>query len=158
MTRPRRRHYAFAAIVLLMIGFLVTSFRVTVVHGDSMLPTYKNGQMVIVNRLSRGYRRGDVVLVEAGNEVLIKRIAYLAGDEMPLNHTWMFGEVAHYFEATQNLRAPLKVPAGHVVVLGDNLNVSDDSRAFGPVPVEQIYGRVVNAPSRPGQSESGRQQ
>jgi signal peptidase I len=155
MTRPRRRHYAFAAIVLLLIGFLVTSFRVTVVHGDSMLPTYKSGQMVIVNRLSRGHQRGDVVLVEAGNEVLIKRIAYLAGDEMPADHAWMFGDVAHYFEATQNQNAPLKVPAGHVVVLGDNPNVSDDSRSFGPVPIDQIYGRVVNAPSRPGQTQSG---
>ena len=146
MIRPRRRHYALAAFMVVMVVFMLTSFRVTVVHGDSMLPTYKNGQMVIVNRLSRDVRRGDVVLIEAGNEILIKRIAYLPGDVLPLNHSWMFGDVAHYFEPTDRRDAPLRVPPGHVVVLGDNLSVSDDSRAFGPIPSEQIYGRVVNAP------------
>ena len=146
MFRPRRRHFLFATLTLVLLVVLLTSFRVTVVHGDSMLPTYQNGQMVIVNRLSRGWKRGDVVLVEAGNEILIKRIRYLPGDLVPVNHAWMFAEVAHFFESADRFDAPLKVPAGHVVVLGDNLRVSDDSRNFGPVPINQIYGRVVNAP------------
>ena len=132
--------------MILLVFFLLTTFRVTVVHGDSMLPTYKNGQMVIVNRLNRGVQRGDVILVEAGNEILIKRVAYLAGDLVPANHAWMFGEVSHYFEPSDRIESPLRVPPGHVVVLGDNLRISDDSRAFGPIPTEQIYGRVVNAP------------
>src|SRR5688572_11393890 len=146
MSRPRRRHFLFAALTLVLLVVLLTSFRVTVVHGDSMLPTYQNGQMVIVNRLSRGWNRGDVVLVEAGNEILIKRISYLPGDLVAINHAWMFSDVAHFFESADRIDAPLKVPAGHVVVLGDNLKVSDDSRNFGPVPITQIYGRVVNAP------------
>jgi len=146
MSRPRRRHFVLAAVIIVILLVLLASFRVTVVHGDSMLPTYQNGQTVIVNRLSRGWNRGDVVLVEAGNEILIKRIRYLPGDLLPVNESWMFADVAHFFEPSDRIEAPLKVPAGHVVVLGDNLKVSDDSRAFGPVPINQIYGRVVNAP------------
>ena len=149
MSRPRRRHFLFAALTLVFLAILLTSFRVTVVHGDSMLPTYSNGQMVVVNRLSRNWSRGDVVLVEAGNEILIKRIRYLPGDLVPFTHSWMFSEVAHFFESTERVDMPLKVPAGHVVVLGDNLRASDDSRAFGPVPTAQIYGLVINAPPPP---------
>ena len=86
------------------------------------------------------------MLIEAGNEILIKRIAYLPGEELPPNRAWMFGEVSQYFEPGSQGNGTLRVPAGHVVVLGDNPKVSDDSRAFGPVPIDQIYGRVVNAP------------
>jgi len=35
------------------------------------------------------------------------------------------------------------VPAGHVFVMGDNRNVSRDSRAIGSIPVENVRGKVV---------------
>src|SRR3989442_14466699 len=98
MSRPRRRQYVVAGLVIIFLVFLLITFRVTVVHGDSMLPTFRNGQMVIVNRLSRGLNSGDVVLIEPGNEILIKRIAYLPGDQLPLSQAWMFGDVSLWFE------------------------------------------------------------
>ncbi|MGN6609428.1 MAG: signal peptidase I [Jatrophihabitans sp.] len=39
--------------------------------------------------------------------------------------------------------APYTVPRGHYFVMGDNRNVSVDSRAYGPVPAAAIDGRVV---------------
>jgi signal peptidase I len=38
---------------------------------------------------------------------------------------------------------PVHVPAGQVFVLGDNRSDSIDSRTFGPVPADDIVGRVV---------------
>lgn len=123
-----------------------------------MLPTYRDGQMVIVNRLfaiTGPLRRGDVVLVRTANDILIKRIAYLPGDVILPPDSIAFRHVTEYFEADRRpgdpeymAQARLKVPAGFVVVLGDNRAVSEDSRMFGPIAVGDILGRVVNAPAR----------
>lgn len=40
-------------------------------------------------------------------------------------------------------QAVWRVPVGHVFVVGDNREVSYDSRAFGPVPTADVVGRVV---------------
>ena len=148
MHRPQRRHYVFAAVFLLVLAFLLTSFRVTVVHGDSMLPSFKNGQMVIVNRLSslhNRWQRGDVVLIEAGNDLLIKRIRFLPGEVLSPEDAALFLDVSQYFESADQF-GTLRVPADRVVILGDNLAVSDDSRRFGPLPLSSVYGYVMNAP------------
>jgi signal peptidase I len=127
-----------------------------VVRGDSMLPTYRDGQLLLVNRftgLNGPLSRGDVVLVKTANDVLIKRIAYLPGDVIPSPESRAFRRVQDYFEVerragVQEDYLPLKVPPGFVVVLGDNRAASEDSRQFGPIEYKDILGRVVNAPNR----------
>ena len=37
---------------------------------------------------------------------------------------------------------PIDVPPLHVLVLGDNRGFSNDSRAFGPLPLESVIGRA----------------
>ncbi|WP_145417518.1 S26 family signal peptidase [Planctomycetes bacterium K23_9] len=39
----------------------------------------------------------------------------------------------------------LKIGPGEVFVLGDNVPVSDDSRRWGPIPLNQIYGKIVRS-------------
>ncbi len=42
-----------------------------------------------------------------------------------------------------NFRTPVKVPAGHWFMMGDNRGESDDSRYWGPVPTSWIIGEAI---------------
>lgn len=143
-----RRQWIFTAITAILVVLLVSTFRVAVVHGSSMAPTFVDGQMVIVSRVlwPKGLRRGDVVLIRRGNSVLIKRVFRLPGEVLDRKTAARFTMAMDYFEPTGNHDAPLRVPKGQIVVLGDNLAVSDDSREFGPVPLRDVLGKVLGAP------------
>lgn len=151
-TPPQRRARRALALA---VGFLVGAiglgqlFPVAMVDGNSMLPTYRSGEYLVVNRLWRhmgGLRRGDVVVFRHGADVLVKRVGYLAGDLIARDETRAYGAVQDLFDRPAAGPADgLKVPAGCMVALGDNRPESDDSRAFGPVPVEDLLGPVLMA-------------
>jgi len=42
-----------------------------------------------------------------------------------------------------NFPAPIKIPAGHWFMMGDNRGESDDSRYWGPVPTGWIIGQAI---------------
>src|SRR5262249_22627514 len=144
MSRPRRQLLA-AALFLVLVLSLLTMFRVAVVHGDSMLPTYHDGDTVFVSRAGGTLKHGDVVLVQVpSHEVLIKRVYKLPGETIDAKNAPLFNRVSEYFDPTHQASAPLRVPAGYIVVLGDNRAVSDDSRSFGTIPLKDVLGRVIN--------------
>lgn len=49
-----------------------------------------------------------------------------------------------FLKSTKNPESlgPLIVPPGEVFLLGDNRDASDDSRYWGTVPIDQIFGKV----------------
>lgn len=60
--------------------------------------------------------------------------------------TESLGTAAHAIMLTPAVRAarsfgPVRVPSGHVLVLGDSRDLSADSRSFGVVPIERVVGR-----------------
>jgi len=98
-------------------------FRVEVV-GGSMRPALEPGEWAIAVRV-RTPRRGHVVVLEhperAGFE-LVKRVIAIVRDVMPDGRT---------------------LDTGTFWVEGDASDASTDSRAFGPVRLEAVRGRVV---------------
>jgi len=132
---------ALAAVAVAAVRWAATA---AVVRGSSMTPTFADGERVLAVR-HRRYRRGDVVVFRtpAGPSFpgdppwRIKRVAAVAGEPTPEAQRRHPGS-----------RVPAAVvPAGHVVVTGDDQN-SQDSRQLGYVPVRAIAGRVH--PHRPG--------
>ena len=159
MTRSLRRQILFVCLFLVVVVFYVTLFRQIVVSGDSMESTYHSGQTLLALRrhaFSPPLRRGDVIVLKKDRDTIIKRVAYLSGDtvtnEAVINPTFT-AHLDDYYEqqpaAEPNGLPRLIVPAGYIVVLGDNRAISYDSRSFGPVSLRDVLGRVFAAPPGP---------
>jgi len=147
-----------------IIGYLLVTFGAALlrVSGSSMEPTLHAGAVVLVlrpgpNALLRGSsvpRRGDVVVLAVpGNGArVVKRVVATAGqtvamlDGAVLVDGVLEAAVAVSDRYSGHFSFPvLKVPDGHVFVVGDNrLPLSSrDSRDFGPVSIAALRGRVI---------------
>lgn len=142
-----------AAIVLPIRIFLAQPFRV---DGQSMAPTFENGDYLIVDEISYRFsppKRGDVVVFRfPGNTSVfyIKRIIGLPGEKVHISNgivtvtktdgTELVLEEP-YVEAEDASYSPDKnLGPGQYYVLGDNRANSSDSRVWGVLPEEDIMG------------------
>jgi signal peptidase I len=128
---------------------------VYMVEGASMAPTYSPGTHLYGAPISTPLERGDVVLLDDGQEdYALKRVIGLPGETVQLwrgcvlvnrqlliepylpQHTYTF--------PTERARrgATFVLGEGEYFVLGDNRFHSSDSRAYGPVDRKQIKRRV----------------
>lgn len=144
ITKKQGAITGFGFGLLVVLGFAVffqREFITVQVSGESMEQTFSNGDRLLASSaywLIGGIRKNDVVVFrrKGERENVIKRVVYLPGDVVP----WQFIPETWPFE-----RGEYKVPAQHYFVLGDNLPASEDSRKFGPVPFEEVLGKVVLA-------------
>jgi signal peptidase I len=109
------------------------------ISGSSMQPTLNaQGDWVLVNNFASSFRRGDVVIATSNaGELVCKRITATAGDVVVPQPSPFASD------APAAAAVLVVVPHGHVWLEGDNLQSSHDSRAYGPVPVRSVHGRVV---------------
>ena len=122
-----------------LLWTLYRRYAVVDVHGASMEPTLRHGDRVLVRRVREGgVRTGDIVVVERfgwddqpRRVWVVKRAAAVAGDPVP-------GSVAH----AAGVAPGSAVPAGRLVVLGDNPAHSTDSRVWGYLPTDRLLGVV----------------
>lgn len=128
--------------VLAFAVFFLLNFTTVVVSGPSMLPTFKSGRRLLASKaywLVGPLRKDDIVVVREAEEgqgtgYFIKRIYRLAGETVDMVNvpkTWRLAQGAYV------------VPKGTVYVLGDNREVSSDSRELGPIDISRIIGKVV---------------
>jgi signal peptidase I len=139
----RKTRALVTAVVLLATAAAgVATVQVVTVDGDSMMPTLHNGQFVLAVRRAGRPRVGDIVLIRRDRDILVKRVAYLPSQQVAPLDLPLFARCSDYFEAGRRPHS-LRVPAGRVVVMGDNRANSDDSRRFGPVRMADVVGRVI---------------
>ncbi|RDU35518.1 signal peptidase I [Neobacillus piezotolerans] len=156
-----------AFLVGIIIFVLIRSFFFAnyVVEGESMMPTLKDGNKLVVNKI--GYQIGDLhrfdVIVFHANkrEDYVKRIIGLPGDEIEYRADRLYingkefdepflepyrkeilGEALTGDFTLKELTGKLKVPEGKLFVMGDNRLESWDSRHFGFIPAKNVVGKV----------------
>ena len=152
-----RRHALRALCVGALLGLLWYLYayvaQVAFITEGSMIPTVYPGDRVLVSLSAYNHRpprRGDLVVTDAdpGQERLLKRVIGIEGDVVTVAYgvVLLNGDLLQepYVGQAMLLEDPLRVEvgAGEVFLMGDNRNVSEDSRDHGPVPVSHIMGRV----------------
>ena len=154
------------ASLLFRILFLVAAFwalftyvfLITQVSGNDMFPAVKDGDLAVAFRLQQDYAKGNVIVYRAEGKIRFGRIAARATDVVALddsgnlqvNGTTQSGEILYPTYAKEELEYPYRVPEGHVFVLGDYRTQTQDSRDFGPIPMENVLGKVITILRRRG--------
>ena len=165
--RNRKRYYRYEIItfvVMLAVVYLLCTSVVryvgqkTLVDGSSMSPTLEDGDVLIVDKLSYRFwepERFDVVVFRylyKENSYYIKRIIGLPGETVQIKEGKIYidgrlleedfgnAEMKNPGRANQ----PITLGADEYFVLGDNRNISSDSRdpSVANVGRDQIVGRA----------------
>ncbi|HKV83262.1 MAG TPA: signal peptidase I [Ktedonobacterales bacterium] len=139
-------------LLFVVVRAVVQNYRV---EGPSMMPTLQNHQYILVDKLTYFFgspHRGDVIVFEYPkdtSEDFVKRIVGVPGDivQVATNGQVSVNGVAINEPYVNDLGNPygastVTLTANQYFVLGDNRGDSSDSRAWGPVPRNDIIGRA----------------
>ena len=150
------RSTVFGLITVAAVAVLVAVLFLPVLHiyGQSMNGTLDNGDIVLSVK-SDSMDTGEIVAFYYNNNILVKRVIANSGewvdideegnvyvnqkkiDEPYLHEPKAYGET--------DIELPYQVPEGKVFVMGDNREVSIDSRntSVGCVDQEQVVGHII---------------
>ena len=142
-------------IVVAAVAVLISTLFMPVIQvsGDSMEPTMKDGDILLLVR-SKNPDSGDVCCISWQNKMLLKRVIGLPGDKVDIDsegNVYVNGSkldepyVQDQCLGECDVEFPLTVAPDTLFVLGDKRSVSVDSRStsVGCVEKDQIVGRVL---------------
>lgn len=144
-----------SGLALVIIVFLYQPVKV---EGTSMTPLLHDQERIFINKFIYKYepiQRGDVVVFwypRDRNKSFIKRVIALPGETVEIRGGRVFVEdqlieepyVPPQYADSTNF-GPMRIRAGEYFLMGDHRSSSNDSRVFGPVAEELIYGKAVFA-------------
>ena len=139
-------------ILIIIAVLIIRTFIVTpaIVDGASMDYTLEDGQLVFINKFVynvKDVERFDIVVLnnEEDNDRIIKRIIGLPNEKIEYNNNQLYVNgklVEQNYEVEQTEDFTVVTKENEYFVLGDNRNVSKDSRMLGNFNKKDIVGRV----------------
>ena len=165
--KSKKELQSWIASVSIAIIFTVVCrvflFSPITVIGESMMPTFKAKDRIIVSKISE-IQRFDTIVFDAPDvkdKHYIKRVIGLPGDKIEMKddilyvndtafeevyvnrniNKTMYNKVTGDFDL-QEYTGETEVPDNHFFVLGDNRWNSSDSREFGFIDADTVIGEV----------------
>jgi signal peptidase I len=125
-----------------------------------MLPLLRDGDRIFVDRSDRArhdLHDGDVIVLRHNDAIVMKRILAMPGETIssdnrklsrngkPLDEPYLAPPSGKAFSWMETF-APRTIPAGELFVLGDNRDLSADSRLpkYGPVQFSDVVGKYTS--------------
>ena len=152
-------------LIAVLIGLLLVLFvaQRNAVVGQSMAPTLHHNDQLLVEKVSKwfnGIEYGDIITINTqdlqnhdGTANIIKRVIGMPGDSIEVRGQAIYlnGELLIESYLADGIKTEKRYPEyGNVLladdeyyVLGDNRDISLDSRTFGPVKKSDIIGKVL---------------
>jgi signal peptidase I len=138
------------AVFLFLVTFVVQGYKV---YGSCMEPNLHTGERLLGNKFIYRFdkpTRGDIIVFRYPldpRKVFIKRVIGLPGETVAIR-----GDKVYINGRALNERyvrdcscddfPSQKVPPGHIFVLGDNRDQSNDSRFWGELPMKNIKAKA----------------
>ena len=138
-------------IIILITVILIRTFIVTPVSvdGSSMYPNLKDGNILLLKKFDKSYNRFDIVVLNYGKDRLVKRIIGLPGEHVEYRDSKLYINGQEVEEPminayTSNFKLESigydKIPDDYYFVVGDNREISKDSRIIGLIQKKDIIG------------------
>ncbi|MCW5550716.1 MAG: signal peptidase I [Verrucomicrobiae bacterium] len=143
-------------LAMAMIGFLLVfraHFAVFIAKGDSMLPGLQSGDLVLVDKLAfrtKNPERGDIVVARDRDELIIKRVVGLPGEEVELRQGELYVNQHPHSEKYAVEPGWLNLGKGRLLenkyaLLGDNRSVSRSVFVHAVASKDQMLGKVIHS-------------
>lgn len=133
-------------IVILLVVILIRTYIITpvIVNGESMSPTLKNNELLLLKKYDKKIERFDIVVFKYNDSRLIKRVIGLPGDKVEYKDGKLYINDEEMVDPFSNITKDFKyigvVSENSYFVLGDNRNDSVDSRMIGSVTKDMLLG------------------
>lgn len=146
--------------LLIVVPIRTFLFQPFFVRGESMTPVFEDGDYLIIDEISYRFQdpqRGEVIVFrppQNPSQRYIKRIIGLPGETVEIKDGKVLisnQEEQYILDESGYLLLSILTPGDESIsladnqyfVLGDNRSASLDSRNWGPLPRENIIGRVL---------------
>ena len=140
-------------IIIVIVVILIRSYIIdpVIVSGDSMYNTLKDGEVLLLNRLNYKFNkinRYDIVMIVNKEDDIIKRVIGLPGEHIKYKYGNLYVNNEIYHDDFSKVTADFDltelgydiIPKDKYLVLGDNREVSNDSRRIGLIDKKNIKG------------------